>query len=85
MQGSRNVRNRAIPGVGLAPLQNLTNEVAETRHLTLESYLIKPVQRICKYPLIIKVRASGGALQTGGFGHWRHGRSSSGQRRLAPD
>ena len=36
-------------------VQHLTNDVAETRHLTIESYLIKPVQRICKYPLLIKV------------------------------
>lgn len=36
--------------------QHLTNEVPETRHLTLQSYLIKPVQRICKYPLLVRVR-----------------------------
>ena len=34
--------------------QHLMNDVPETRHLSLESFLIKPVQRICKYPLLLK-------------------------------
>jgi len=42
--------------IAFGPRQHLTNKVPETRHLTLQSYLIKPVQRICKYPLLVRVR-----------------------------
>jgi hypothetical protein len=30
----------------------------ELNGLTLRDYLIKPVQRLCKYPLLMRVRAA---------------------------
>jgi hypothetical protein len=30
---------------------------AQTNRLSLRDYLIKPVQRICKYPLLLRVRS----------------------------
>ena len=36
-------------------LQECQNK-SECRYLDLESFLIKPVQRLCKYPLILKVK-----------------------------
>ncbi len=39
-------------------LQHTQLNVPEVKRQSLNSYLIKPVQRVCKYPLLIRVHAS---------------------------
>ncbi|KAI3646055.1 hypothetical protein MP228_008983 [Amoeboaphelidium protococcarum] len=47
----------------LAKFLNECYQIPATRHLDLSSYLIKPVQRICKYPLFLLeiIKATSGA------------------------